>query len=70
MRLDKLAKTLTDMKAIAQQVAASWTSPKSGVEPIEEQRRSLMTEIDASVHVRSSNNFNGDRGRGHTTTIE
>ncbi len=30
---------LTEMKALAQQVAAAWKSPKSGVELVEEQRR-------------------------------
>lgn len=31
--------TLDDMKALAQQVAAAWTSDKSGVELIADQRR-------------------------------
>ena len=31
--------TMQEMKALAQQVAAAWTSPKSGVELIAEQRR-------------------------------
>lgn len=30
---------LTEMKALAQQVAAAWKSPKSGVKLVEEQRR-------------------------------
>jgi prevent-host-death family protein len=30
---------LAEMKTLAQQVAEAWTSPKSGVELIEEQRR-------------------------------
>jgi len=30
---------LAEMKALAQQVAAAWKSPKSGVELIQEQRR-------------------------------
>ncbi len=32
-------KAIADMKTIAQLVAKAWTSPKSGVELIEEQRR-------------------------------
>jgi len=31
--------TLAEMKTLAQQVAAAWTSPKSGVELLDEQRR-------------------------------
>ena len=31
--------TMQEMKALAQQVAAAWTSPKNGVELIAEQRR-------------------------------
>ena len=30
---------LAEMKALARQVAAAWTSPKSGVELVDEQRR-------------------------------
>jgi prevent-host-death family protein len=32
-------KTLSEMKLLAQQVAEAWTSPKSAVELVEEQRR-------------------------------
>ncbi len=35
----KREKVLAEMKALAQQIAAAWTSPKSGVELIAEQRR-------------------------------
>ena len=31
--------SLVDMKALAEQIAAAWTSPKSGVELVSEQRR-------------------------------
>ena len=31
--------SLAEMKALAQEVAAAWTSPKSGVELVDEQRR-------------------------------
>jgi prevent-host-death family protein len=35
----ELDQTMADMKALAQQVADAWTSPKTGVELVEEQRR-------------------------------
>lgn len=35
----KIEETLAEMKSLAQQVAAAWTSPKSGVELVAEQRR-------------------------------
>ena len=35
----EIGKTLSEMKQLAQQVAEAWTSPKSGVELVEEQRR-------------------------------
>lgn len=35
----ELDQTMADMKALAQQVANAWTSPKTGVELVEEQRR-------------------------------
>jgi prevent-host-death family protein len=31
--------SLVEMKALAEQIAAAWTSPKSGVELVSEQRR-------------------------------
>jgi prevent-host-death family protein len=39
LRQIEIDKALADMKTLAQQVADSWTSPKSGVELVEEQRR-------------------------------
>lgn len=39
LRQIEIDKALTDMKTLAQQVADDWTSPKSGVELVEEQRR-------------------------------
>jgi prevent-host-death family protein len=39
LRQAEMEKTLAEMKQLAQQVAAAWTSPKSGVELIDEQRR-------------------------------
>jgi prevent-host-death family protein len=39
LRQIEIDKALTDMKTLAQQVADAWTSPKSGVELVEEQRR-------------------------------
>lgn len=35
----KAEKSLEEMKALAKQVATSWTSPQSGVELVSEQRR-------------------------------
>jgi len=35
----EMAETLIEIKALAREVAEAWTSPKSGVELIEEQRR-------------------------------
>jgi prevent-host-death family protein len=39
LRQAKIEETLAEMKSLAQQVAAAWTSPKSGVELVAEQRR-------------------------------
>jgi len=39
LRQVKLEESLAEMKQLAQQVAAAWTSPKSGVDLISEQRR-------------------------------
>jgi prevent-host-death family protein len=39
LRQIEIDKALADMKTLARQVADSWTSPKSGVELVEEQRR-------------------------------
>ncbi len=39
LRQTKTDDALTEMKLLAQQVAAAWTSPKSGVELVNEQRR-------------------------------
>jgi antitoxin (DNA-binding transcriptional repressor) of toxin-antitoxin stability system len=39
LRQAEAEETLAEMKELAQQVAAAWTSPKSGVELIDEQRR-------------------------------
>ncbi len=35
----KIEETLAEMKSLAQQVAAAWKSPKSGIELVAEQRR-------------------------------
>lgn len=35
----KIEETLAEMKSLAQQVAAAWKSPKSGLELVAEQRR-------------------------------
>lgn len=37
--LTQVSQILLEMKALAQQIAAAWISPKSGVELIVEQRR-------------------------------
>ncbi|MBI1877509.1 MAG: type II toxin-antitoxin system Phd/YefM family antitoxin [Chloroflexi bacterium] len=39
LRQAEIEETLAEMKQLAQQVASAWTSPKSGVELIAEQRR-------------------------------
>jgi len=39
LRQAKIEETLAEMKSLAQQVAAAWTSSKSGVELVAEQRR-------------------------------
>jgi prevent-host-death family protein len=39
LRQAELEETLAEMKQLAEQVAAAWTSPHSGVELIAEQRR-------------------------------
>ncbi len=39
LRQVEIDETLADMKALAQEVAAAWTSDQSGVELIAEQRR-------------------------------
>ncbi len=39
LRQAEVEQALAEMKTLAQQVAAAWTSPESGVELIEEQRR-------------------------------
>ena len=39
LRQVEVDNALMEMKALAQQVAAAWKSPKSGVELIQEQRR-------------------------------
>lgn len=39
LRQAEVEDNLAEMKRLAQQVAAAWTSPKSGVELIDEQRR-------------------------------
>jgi prevent-host-death family protein len=39
LRQARIEETLAEMKSLAQQVAAAWTSPKSGVELVAEQRR-------------------------------
>jgi prevent-host-death family protein len=35
----EIARSLAEMKRLAQQVAQAWTSPRSGVELVDEQRR-------------------------------
>jgi prevent-host-death family protein len=39
LRQAEIDEVLTEMKTLAQQVAEAWTSSKSGVELVEEQRR-------------------------------
>lgn len=39
LRQAEIDETLAEMRALAQQVAAAWKSPKSGVELVSEQRR-------------------------------
>lgn len=39
LRQAEVNEALGEMKTLAQQVAEAWTSPKSGVELVEEQRR-------------------------------
>jgi len=39
LRQTEMSQSLAEMKALAQEVAEAWTSPKSGVELINEQRR-------------------------------
>jgi prevent-host-death family protein len=39
LRQADINEVLAEMKTLAQQVAKAWTSPKSGVELVEEQRR-------------------------------
>ncbi len=39
LRQVEVDNALTEMKALAQQVATAWKSPKSGVELVSEQRR-------------------------------
>ena len=39
LRQAELDEALAEMKALAQQVAAAWKSPKSGIELVDEQRR-------------------------------
>jgi prevent-host-death family protein len=39
LRQAKIEETLAEMKSLAEQVAAAWTSPESGVELVAEQRR-------------------------------
>lgn len=38
-RQTQIEEAITEMKQLAQEVAAAWTSPKSGVDLISEQRR-------------------------------
>lgn len=38
-RQGQIEEAITEMKQLAQEVAAAWTSPKSGVDLISEQRR-------------------------------
>jgi prevent-host-death family protein len=39
IRQDEIDETLAQMKALADEVAAAWTSPQSGLELVDEQRR-------------------------------
>ena len=39
LRQDEIKETLAEMEILAQQVAAAWSSPQSGPELIDEQRR-------------------------------
>lgn len=39
LRQTEIDKALSEMQALAQQVAAAWTSPRSGLELVAEQRR-------------------------------
>ena len=39
LRQSEIEQALAEMKTLAQQVAAAWKSPKSGVELVDEQRR-------------------------------
>ena len=39
LRADEVAEELAGIDALAQDVAAAWTSPKGGVELVEDQRR-------------------------------
>ena len=39
LRQAKIEESLAEMKSLAQQVAAAWKSPKSGIELVAEQRR-------------------------------
>ncbi len=39
LRQAEVEEALAEMKSLAQQVTAAWTSPKSGVELVSEQRR-------------------------------
>ena len=39
LRQADVDKALAEMKSLAEEVAASWTSPKSGVDLVSEQRR-------------------------------
>jgi prevent-host-death family protein len=39
LQQDEVTEALAEMRSLAEQVAAAWTSPKSGVELIDEQRR-------------------------------
>ena len=39
LRQAEIGESLAEMKALAQQIAAAWTSDKSGVELVAEQRR-------------------------------
>jgi prevent-host-death family protein len=39
LRPAEIGESLAEMKALAQQIAAAWTSDKSGVELVAEQRR-------------------------------
>ena len=39
LRQEEVARSLAEMKALAEKIAANWTSEKSGVELVSEQRR-------------------------------